>query len=354
MIGDYSSLANGLPAFELTRGEWKSQRAARRAALTAPTRGPDNEPLMSNHDSKFTDLVESRFPGLIEKVRGLIQAAEADYEGAPDASESFLWEHTAHVASITCRLARDAEEDPLVPVIAALFHDAGKFSGGRHHEDDEAEEVESARIARSLLRSTGMESVSIRRVCRGLEALYREGAGKNAVADLVHDADFLSKFGALGVAGFFVKSALRGRTLESAVYRHLGKELTYAACLPFNMRTPAGRSLADKKASGSLRFFRSLLSELRQAQIADLRIRRVRVAFPRRPTRCIEVLLVLPRTCQSCGGQWRFVGSMEQGIKCNRLTVDTSCRRCGSRAETSFCLPEIVTVRKVRPRRVHQ
>ncbi len=165
---------------------------------------------MPTQDTKFTVMVESRFPGLIEKIRLVIQAAEKDYEGGPDSRESFLWEHTVHVASITFWLAQKEEKDPLVPVIAALFHDAGKFSNGRYHEDGDAEEVESARMARVLLRQAGMKSAGIMRVCRGIEALYREGAGKNVIADLVHDADCLSKFGALGVAGFFVKSALRG------------------------------------------------------------------------------------------------------------------------------------------------
>ena len=96
-------------------------------------------------------------------------------------------------------------------MIAALFHDAGKFSGGKYHSDETIEEEESARIAERILRRFGMNAASIRKVLAGLRALYNEKSRGNAVAAILHDADFLSKFGALGIAGFFTKSALRGR-----------------------------------------------------------------------------------------------------------------------------------------------
>lgn len=298
---------------------------------------------MAAHKFSYSSMVESRFPGMIEEIRKVIRESESRYEGASGASESFLWEHTTHVASIAHGLAQAEGLDPLIPAVAALFHDAGKFAGGRYHEDDIAEEQEAARTAGPLLLRFGMKSTDVKRVLSGLEALYHEKAGKNAVADLVHDADFLSKFGALGVAGFFVKSALRGRTLGVAVLQHLSKEVTYAACLPLNMRTSAGRKLAAKKAADSLRFFRLLLAELRDAQIADFRIRRLRVPDPVDKDRSLEVRLVLPAACPGCGGRWHTAWTTEQGIKCRKLSVDTLCRRCGRRLGTSFCLPEIIS-----------
>ena len=298
---------------------------------------------MAGYKSSYSSMVESRFPGMIEEIRKVIRESESRYEGASATAESFLWEHTTHVASIAHGLAQAEGLDPLIPAVAALFHDAGKFAGGRYHEDDVAEEQEAARIAKLLLRRFGMKSADVKRVLAGLEALYNEKAGKNAVADLVHDADFLSKFGALGVAGFFAKSALRGRTLGDAVRRHLSKEVTYAACLPLNMRTAAGRKLAAKKAADSLRFFQLLLAELRDAQIADFRIRRVRVPDPAGKGRSLEVRLVLPAACPGCGGRWHTEWTTEQGLKCRKLSVDALCRRCGGQLETSFCLPEIIS-----------
>jgi HD superfamily phosphodiesterase/predicted RNA-binding Zn-ribbon protein involved in translation (DUF1610 family) len=256
-------------------------------------------------------------------------------------AESFLWEHTLHAASITYQLAQAENLDPLIPVVAALFHDAGKFAGGKYHSDETAEEEESARIAMELLTQFGMKPAGIRKVISGLRALYNEKAKKNTVASILHDADFLSKFGALGVAGFFIKSALRRRTLRSTVLGYLSKELTYASCLPLNMRTAAGKKLAAKKASDSLKFFRALLTELREARIASLRIRQLQIPSPADKKQILRVQLVVSPTCPKCGSNWSLAWMTDKGVKCRKLTVDWACSHCGERLETSFCLPEM-------------
>jgi HD superfamily phosphodiesterase len=289
----------------------------------------------------YSSAVESRFPGLIEAVRNIIGASESKFQGYSHSSDSYLWEHTTHVASFAYRLAIAEDLDPLIPTVVALFHDAGKFAGGRYHADEAAEEEESARIAAPILRQSGMKSAEAKRVLAGLKALYSEKSAKNVAADIVHDADFLSKFGSLGVANFFVKAALRGRTIQSALLQNLSKELTYAACLPLNMRTATGLELAGRKSTQSLRFFRSLLAEMREAQIADLKVRRLRVPHPDHRNRMLEVRLVAFPACTECGGRWQVTWTTDRGVKCRRLNVVWICRSCGDGMETSFCLPEI-------------
>jgi len=291
----------------------------------------------------YPSVVESQFPGLIDKIREIIQESENKHEGRNGHSESFLWEHTLHAASIAYQLAQAENLDPLIPVVAALFHDAGKFAGGKYHSDETVEEEESARIATRLLNDVGMKSSDIRRVLAGLRALYNEKARKNSVANIIHDADFLSKFGALGVAGFFIKSALRRRTLRSTVLGYLSKELTYASCLSLNMRTPSGRKLAAKKSADSLRFFRTLLTELRDARIANLKIRQLRIPNPAARNALLKVQLVLSPTCPKCGSGWNPAWTTDKGVKCRKLNVDWTCRQCGERLETSFCLPEVAS-----------
>ncbi len=310
-------------------------------ALTVLRRTRDNALLMAMRKFDFASAIESRFPGLLEEVRKVIQESERAYEGNGSRNESFLWEHTLQVASIACRLAEDQGIDPLIPVVAALFHDAGKFSGGAYHSDETIEEEESARIAEQILRRFGMNGSSIRKILAGLRALYNEKSGKNAVAAIIHDADFLSKFGALGIAGFFTKSALRGRTLRSAVLGYLSKELTYAACLPLNMHTAAGRKLASRKSAESLRFFRSLLAELRDTRMADLSIRRMKIPYPSSRNRFIEIHFVSSSACTECGGKWEMAWATEEGLKCRKLNIDWACIHCGKKIQTSFCLPEI-------------
>ncbi len=289
----------------------------------------------------FAEIIESRFPGLLQRVRRVIQASEKAYEGSGASSDSFLWEHTLQVASIACRLAQEEKIDPLIPAIAALFHDAGKFAGGKYHKEDAIEEEESARIAERLLRRSPMKPSDTRKVLAGLRALYNEKARKNRIAAVLHDADFLSKFGALGVAGFFTKSVLRGHTLRSSVIGYLSKELTYAACLPGNMRTQAGRRLAARKAADSIKFYRALLAELRESRIADLKIRRIRVAYPSSARRSIDVHFVISPACPKCGSEWDMAWTTDRGVKCSRLNINWACTHCGEQVETSFCLPEI-------------
>lgn len=303
----------------------------------------DNAASMTRHTFDYPSVVESRFPGLIDRVREVIEKSERKHEGSDSSSESFLWEHTMHATLIALQLAEAEGMDPLIPVVAALFHDAGKFAGGQYHSDETAEEEESARIAKNLLQQFGMKSADIRKVVSGLRALYRENARKNSVAAILHDADFLSKFGALGVAGFFIKSALRRRTLRSTVLGYLSKELTYASCLPLNMHTASGRKLAAKKASDSLKFFRALLSELRDARIANLKIRQIRIPHPKFKDQILKVQLVVSPTCPKCGESCKIAWTTDKGIKCRKLNVDWACSKCSERLETSFCLPEIAS-----------
>ena len=289
-------------------------------------------------------LVESRFPGLIAKVREEIEKSEKDYEiqnGKDGFAESHLWEHTTHVASLAFRLSRAEKRPPLFPTLAALFHDAGKFAGGCYHGENTIEEEESAETAKRLLGETGIKPAELEKTLAGIKALYNEKASKNVIAAIVHDADFLSKFGAMGVAAFFTKAALRGRTIESAMLGYLSKELTYAACLPQNMRTAAGKKLAEQKARDTIRFFKKLLGELRESGVAGLRIRRLRISDPRSRKSHLDILLAASRECHQCGSLWQAAWFTEDGVKCTKLNVEWHCTGCGGSFETSFCLPEV-------------
>jgi len=290
----------------------------------------------------FAAVLADRYPGLLEKVQVLIVEAERKFAGnAPEAEGSFLWEHTLHVAGLAFRLAEAEKRDPALAAVTALFHDAGKFAGGRYHADEIAEEERAAALAEKILPNTRMKAADRRAVAAALRALYNETSGGNPVADLVHDADFLSKFGYLGVAAFFTKSALRGRTLRDTVIRSLSKELTYAACLPLNMRTQAARDLAIRKSADSLSFFRSLLDELRTVHDLPFRIHTRRVKTSGKSGRRLTIRLVLPRFCETCRGSWTIGTDTSKGLKCETLEARAVCRGCGGSHEISFCLPEI-------------
>ncbi len=280
-------------------------------------------------------------PGLVERIRRTIEESEKKFSGKKDAKAGFLWEHTVLVAAQAFRLAKAEQENPDLTALVALFHDSGKFAGGRYHADDEPEEEEAARLARATLEETGLKMADTGHVVRALRSLYQSGASRNRLADIVHDADFLSKFGYLGVASFFVKSALRGRNLETAAMDYLSKELTYAAVLPANMRTAAARRLAVRKSADTLRFYRAYLTELKEAHGTDFRIRTVEVPKTGSRARRAKVSLVLPVACGSCGGKWETEFRTEKGLKCEKLEASLRCAACGGRRSISFCLPEM-------------
>ena len=290
----------------------------------------------------FVEAVSARYPGLVGKAKKLIEESERAYtEKTGGPAGSFLWEHTLHVASLAFDLALAEGLEPILPAVAALFHDAGKFVGGEYHKGDRAEEEDSAALARSVLKREGAAGAFIAGVERALRSLYDEGGRRNPAADVIHDSDFLAKFGSLGVASFFIKSTLRGRNLDGAVINALSKELTYAAALPANMRTETGRKAAVNKSRSTLRFFRSLLRELRDIHGADYRIKSASIGIPGKRGGIARVRLVIPAACASCGGRWARDLSVEQGVKCRKLNVAFRCRGCGAKYDVSFCLPEI-------------
>lgn len=292
------------------------------------------------------DVIEGLFPGLIAEVRRRIEDSERKFAPGSAGKDSYLWEHTTHVASLAFDLAKSEKTDPVLPAVAALFHDAGKFKDGTYHQDRRPEEEDAARLAESVLRGTKMRAGDIRKIASAIRALYNARSAGNRTADIVHDADFLAKFGALGVAQFFIKSTLRGQTLRSALLGSLSKELTYAAVLPRNMRTRAGRRRAEKKSAETLRYFRSLIRELRETRIEDVEVKRVRVKPVSRPGRAVGVLLAVPRICEACGGSWRIEHRTERGVKCEKLEAEIICAGCGRRSSFSFCLPEMPKSKK--------
>jgi HD superfamily phosphodiesterase len=290
----------------------------------------------------FAEAVSARYPGLLEKIQALIVEAERAFAGnAPESDGSFLWEHTVHVAGLAFKLAEAEKRDPVPVAIVALFHDAGKFVGGLYHEGEVAEETRAAGLAGILLPKARMKAAERKEIVAALLALYDERSSANAIADIVHDADFLSKFGYLGVAAFFTKAALRGRPLRDTVVQSLSKELTYAACLPLNMRTKSARAFAERKAADTANFYRALLEELRDVHDLRFDVLERRVPDPRRPGVSLSVRLVLPRNCETCGGRWRVESKTARGLKCEKLEARAVCRGCGASNEISFCLPEL-------------
>lgn len=291
------------------------------------------------------NLISPKYPKLIERIRQLIEDSERAFSKNKDSkgedADSFLWEHTIHVAAIARKIALAEEVNTTDAVIAALFHDSGKFLEGHYHADDTPEEEKAAQLAKEVLIKEGMDKEKIDTITAALTALYNDKQLASRITDVVHDADFLAKFGYLGVANFFVKSALRGQALCKILISSLSKELTYAAALKTNMRTATGKKLAEKKSVATLSYYQGLLDELREAGIAFFKIIEAAFPCPKNPNKILTLRMVVPEVCPECSGGLSMNFTSQTQTKCEQLTATIHCEQCPSQYEITFCLPEI-------------
>jgi HD superfamily phosphodiesterase/uncharacterized protein YbaR (Trm112 family) len=292
------------------------------------------------------DLISPKYPQLIERIRQLIEDSEKQFSKAKDRGkesvDSFLWEHTIHVAAIARVIALAEEVSATDAAIAALFHDSGKFHEGHYHIDDLPEEEEGARLAEVVLTEAGMDKEKISTITSSLTALYNEKQQASPITDVVHDADFLAKFGYLGVANYFVKSALQGKNLYNTLVSSLSKELTYAASLPSNMRTVTAKKFAEKKSEATLHYYQGLLDELREAGIALFKVVDESFPCPKNPDKKFILRMVVPEACPECSGKLSLNLVSQTHTKCEQLTAKIHCVRCMNHYQISFCLPEMV------------
>ncbi len=291
------------------------------------------------------DLISPKYPQLIERIRQLIEDSERRFSKAKNCEkesvDSFLWEHTIHVAAIARKIALAEEANAVDAVIVALFHDSGKFHEGHYHSDDIPEEEEGIRLAEVVLTEQGMDKEKISAITSSLNALYNEKQPASQITDIVHDADFLAKFGYLGVANFFVKSALRGKNLYNTLVSSLSQELTYAASLPSNMRTATAKKLAKKKSEATLDYYQGLLDDLREAGIAFFKVVDDTFSCLKNPDKIFTLRMAVPEACPECSGQLSLNFESQTHTKCEQLKAKIHCVHCTNHYQISFCLPEI-------------
>src|SRR3989304_4915116 len=102
------------------------------------------------------NVLEARFPGLHAAVERLLVDSEARYNHQTNQAPSeFLLDHTRRPAAIAYRISGMEGVDPFLPILVALFHDAGKFHDGEYHKDDIPEEEHSAVLAEKMLSEFG-------------------------------------------------------------------------------------------------------------------------------------------------------------------------------------------------------
>lgn len=290
-------------------------------------------------------LLDARHPGLHARIVAMLVESEARYNRSQNQGPSeHLLDHTLRSTAIALSIAQAEGNDPWLPVVVALYHDAGKFHEGEYHQDGIPEEEHAARLAIGSLPAFGVGAAEVEAVANALRALYDDRLPCLGACRIVQDADRLDKLGALGVSTYFTKAALRGRGLVDALTQSLSRELTYALAAPRSMFTATGRAMAARKATKTIAFFDDLLADLEEWGIAAFERRTIRLdeAFTSRDGAVVqgmEVAIAMPRACPDCGAALDLSHRRERGIKCEKLTARFCCQSCAYGPEISFCLP---------------
>lgn len=278
------------------------------------------------------------FNGQLASVRKelcrYIRKEEAEYGGALREPDTLMG-HLERVAAFAVRLALKEGVDPLAAELAGLFHDAGKFHGGKYHESDTPEEIRSIEVMKELAGETGLSRGVIEDVSDAILRLYNDDCGTSPLSMVLFDADNLDKMGLLGIANYFIKSGLRGQTITADTVISLTVELTYARYASRRFYTDTGRSLVRKKSRDTIRFIYDFLRALREDNICDTRIEHVQVSG-------IELDVVTLSVCH-CGASMNIKRTWtEQGMKCTEIHLEMGCTVCETRHELKFCSPRFV------------
>src|SRR3974390_1460514 len=90
---------------------------------------------MSMNDVR--NVLETRCPGLHGRIEQMLIDAEARYRRRTSRPASgFFLEATQRTTAIALKISSIEGVDSFLPVLVALYHDAGKFHDGGYHKDD--------------------------------------------------------------------------------------------------------------------------------------------------------------------------------------------------------------------------
>ncbi|MDD8012315.1 MAG: HD domain-containing protein [Acidobacteriota bacterium] len=250
-----------------------------------------------------------------------------------DRESDSLYGHLERVAKFAREIGRSEGVDPFTCYLAGLFHDAGKFAGGKYHVGDTPEEELSIQVLTEFGLKHGIDGTIIHDVAEAIQQIYRDDPNLTPLARVLFDADNLDKLGPLGIASYFVKTGLRGSGISEEILYKLTVELTYARYAPLALATKSGRELARLNAPFTIRFIYDLLDSLRKSGLYDFRVNEI--VFDG-----LTFDVVAPIAC-SCGGEikrriWKIPGK-----KCVEIHLEHSCSGCNNKNEIRFCRPRL-------------
>jgi uncharacterized protein len=162
-------------------------------------------------------------------------------------------DHVERVVKLAVYIARREGADVEVVKKSAELHDTAR--------DKPNHAIESAKLAREILRKEGYDEEFIERVVHCIEAhSFSSGVEpKTLEAKVLSDADKLDAIGAIGIARAFIFSGEKGRSIEETL-KHFEEKLLKLKDLLY---TKTAKELAKERHEFLVKFYEQIKKELK-------------------------------------------------------------------------------------------
>ena len=178
------------------------------------------------------------------------------------------WPHVQRVLRLCLKIAEleGGRVDLEVLKVAALLHDIAKYVQRINPSINHG--AAGAEMAEAFLEKCGFPKSKIKAVCHAIRAHTRVEEPTSVEAKILHDADFLDKLGAVGIATIFVKACLTSRTIEEILESFFSEEqeLYVIKHLKWikkpHLYTKTAKIIAEKRNKIALVFFDQLRKEI--------------------------------------------------------------------------------------------
>ena len=182
------------------------------------------------------------------------------------------WPHVKRVQRLCVHLSKNMKGvDSDVLEVAAVLHDVGKYVQKENNMVDHG--GTSAGMAQKFLNSMKFDEEKVAAVCHAIRVHTHGEEPRSVEAEILHDADFLDKMGAVGVATLFIKACLTNATIEESAefWRHPSMD-SYVGLHALWLQKPhyytrAAGILAKKRNKLVYAFFKQLEKEIALADV---------------------------------------------------------------------------------------
>ena len=151
--------------------------------------------------------------------------------------------------------------------VSALLHDVAKRL---EKEDSSLNHGDvGAVMAENFLKSIGFSDEKGKRVCHAIRVHTHREEPTSIEAKILHDADFIDKLGAVGIATIFIKACLTNKTIEEVAeafeletpkQSYVGRHIRWLRNP--HLYTKTAKEIARKRKDIVSKFFKELKSEI--------------------------------------------------------------------------------------------